>query len=248
MTSRVALAGVVAVALAASQAGAAIVISSWHVVTTATDNDNADVEAADESGVLPFSLSHTVSPVGGSDTSASYSLSPGGSFHVDYELHRSGSVASSSSVAGDIFFRVTEISSFDAGGFLSMEGFGRSRLSVKLWEGFSGSFFYRSFQSTENAPTPDEEFGIGGLDGNFENILIGSLPVTLFPGEFYAMSFNATIQNSVADSGANAMGSISMSVSPGGGGGAAGVIPAPNAAILAVIGLGLIRGFGRRRP
>jgi hypothetical protein len=202
-------------------------------------NDIANPTAVPSSDTLQASI-------GNASANVPYSLDTSGfSFEIDYAV---GSMdAGDSQHAGlgtNLYFTVDVATDYAASGaFTAVDSEGRRvSFDAQLWDlgpaaiGPSTNLFV-SMQWSEE--TPNESFVLGGLGGDFETQLSGSLTGTLQPGRVYALNVGAnlgsTLDHRSLASGATAIGHFTFAF-----------VPEPGTAGLVVSGLLVIAGRRRR--
>ena len=181
----------------AGQVQAGIIISSWNLGLNAHDAGDS-VSFGDNTVSLPFSSTQTATTSGGITGTTAYDFNVSGnngSFEVDFNGLRTGAVGTSVNTYGDIFFTVSEASTFTADAFHSMDGSGRLHMKFRVRDmtisGGTAGFVYDSFQLSGEAQ--NESFELGGLDGDTKNSQFGTLPGLLIAGHEYLMQYNFDI-------------------------------------------------------
>jgi hypothetical protein len=172
-----------------------------------------------------------------------------GDFHVEVDFLRSGNIDSFNAARGDVFFQVTENSSFSFDGMYGLQGSGRigfvPRVRDLTVSGGSSGIVYLNQQLSNH--TLNQQFNLGGVAGDSSNELVGSLPGALVPGHEYLMQYSFDIGTPPGgDAGAAANGYLDFTITPGAPPDQ--VIPEPTS--LAIFGfgaLGLVAVGIRRR-
>jgi hypothetical protein len=94
-----------------------------------------------------------------------------------------------------------------ASGSYTTSGAGVSRLQSALYDYTTASYVFTSIQSNHGVPTA---FTLGGMDGNFQNFLTGSMTGTLPAGHHFSWLAQTDTQATENDGGATGSGSISL--------------------------------------
>jgi len=190
---RIALLAVMGIAgLFTPAANASISVSSWELSLYANSSPTDSANSVNTTVSLPFISTQTASTLGDAESTASYDFMTSGNtglFHFNFNLKRTGIDGSNSRATGGIMFQVTEPSSFDTGGLFVLDGNQRIYVAVGLRDltisGGLAGVMYQSLQQSQH--TLDQEFVVGGLDGDRTNVLIGNVPTALIPGHQYDM-------------------------------------------------------------
>lgn len=212
------LVGALTFACCSNSAFASLIVSEWNMGLLVRDSTDDTALYIDDLVSMPFSETRTVESAGGTKSTAAYDFSLNNSeasFHFDYQHYRTGSPDSQNIAYADVFFTVSEHSSFTFFGLFEQEGTGRMDINVKLRDltlsGTTSGFIYQNNQ--RSLETANQSFEIGGLDGDDANILIGDMSDILLPGHDYLMqvSFDIVTPNP-PDNGASAKGYLDFSV------------------------------------
>ena len=189
---------------------------------------------------LPFSSSHTATS-GGSSSKTTYDFSfsgDTGAFKFDFDHVRAGAGNTAAQSVGQVRFSVTNEVLYSFDGIYTLAGERRIVQKVHLQDetlGFATVFLNRQ----ESRTTTNESFTLGLLEGDNSNFLAGSISGTLTAGHTYRLDYNYLIHRVPASGGgATSLGNFNMNITP---------IPAPGAALLAMMGFGIVGWVKKRR-
>jgi len=243
------------IGLGAPEAMGDLAVDSWSLEVMARDGVSPGTFLSDVSlspPVSPFNTSRTATD-GGSSNTTIYDFvwdAGGGSFNWDFEHQRAGGL---NSAAGSL-----SLNSFDP----VSNGIHLSITNVDMLYDFSGAYALTGSQqitgfvslvdladstklfdwSEQSISSPDESFVVGQGGGDNLDSVFGSQSGTLLAGHQYHLSYLFGVAPiPAADSGATALGDFHFNISS-----SAPVVPAPGAALLAMMGLPLIAMFKRR--
>jgi hypothetical protein len=159
-----------------------------------------------------------------------------GAFHFDFDHARTDVSTSFAEGFGQIEITSTNDVLYSLDGFYSLTGSQRLIMSVTLLDVTNGITVFSSLQ--ESWATSNESFTLGGQGGDFTNDLIGDLSGTLLAGHEYRLGYRYLLQRIGTGPGATAVGDLNFNITP---------IPAPGAAVLAMVGLPIISWLKRRQ-
>jgi len=193
----------------------------------------------DSTVALPYSTSATATTTGGTTSTAQYDFSvigDSGSLEFEFDLLRSGNIDSQNIATGDLFFTVTTPSVFELDGLFNLTGDGYVHVRTVVRDlTVSGGAAGRVYQSKQlSLNTTDQEFVVGGLDGDYINALVGDLPGNLIPTHRYLLQYTyGIITPTDGDDGASATGAFTFNINPG----SVVVVPEPSSFAIFLIGV-----------
>ncbi len=238
--SRVAVTAVVLCGLA--PAGFAdLDVTDWELVTIASDADGPFNYQSDTSAVTPFTPTHVVTAGSQIRAETRYNIVDGAAptlrLEYDHALVDSGLSDLADHVTQSLRFTATSDMPFVFRGEYRQNGTSRSHMQVSLYDRDDGVFL---FQSTQNSVAGiDKHYILGGSNGDNGNLFTGSLSGSLIPGHRYEIFTNYFIQNSTHNGATvSANGFWEMEFNP---------VPSPGAALLGLLGGGMVAAHPRRR-
>jgi len=234
---RAALVMVIVLGVGGSGARADIDVDSWYLRTRARAGANPWGEILDTS----FVSSQNVSSVPlGSTATTTYNFLNGSTatFNITMDHKRTTPFRSFGDSYGVIDFTVHEDMLYDISGWYELTGDKRLYLYTYLYEPAASSYLFRSLQ--ESWYTSGESFVPGETGGDYANLLSGAPNGTLLAEHSYRFYYHYLVHaypNAAAES-ATATGQITLSLNP---------VPVPGAAILGMIGIGMVGAYTRKR-
>jgi hypothetical protein len=160
-----------------------------------------------------------------------------GAFRLDFDHARTDQGASYGRSFGDFRIMSTNNVNYSFDGDYTLTGTQRIYMQVRLHDETLDQTAFHNVQESRN--TPNESFTLGEQGGDTNNALIGNISGTLTTGHVYRVEYFYLVERfPAAGPGATALGDLNLNISP---------IPAPGAALLAMLGVPMIGWFKRRR-
>jgi hypothetical protein len=161
-----------------------------------------------------------------------------GTFRFDFDHARTGIGGSYAQSDGQITITTTNDVHYSLDGFYNLTGSQQFTMFAQLRDVTDNNTIFNSVQVS--GATLNESFTLGEEGGDLDNNLFGDISGTLLAGHTYQLEYNYfLLHNSpAAGPGATAVGDLNFNITP---------IPAPGAAVLAMVGLPIISWLKRRQ-
>jgi hypothetical protein len=242
MRGRIFISAVFGVSLAwalALPARADISLESSSLFVRAWDGQLGSLGNSVNPASLPyFNDAHDVSD-GQAYSQADYDFSASGdtgAFRFDFDQARTDVSTSFAQGFGEITITTTNDVLYSLDGFYSLTGSRFFSMAVELTDITGGNTVFSNAQQS-NA-TLNESFTLGEQGGDLTNVLSGDISGTLMAGHEYRLEYVYLFQGFQMGPGATAVGDLNFNITP---------VPAPGAAVLAMLGLPIINWLKRRQ-